>query len=118
MGATHDAILVVSGTILVDDPQLNVRYQTNNEQRKTNNVGHPRRIILDPHSEIPPTAHVLTDADAGRTLVIRKKLPILELLKRLQGEGILSVLVEGGPGVWKAFENSGCIDELVILTGS
>ena len=61
---------------------------------------------------------MLTDEDAGRTLVIRKKLPILELLKRLQGEGILSVLVEGGPGVWKAFENSGCIDELVILTGS
>ena len=77
----------------------------------------PRRIILDPHSEIPLTAHVLTDADAGRTLVIREKLPIPELLKRLQGEGITSVLVEGGPKVWKAFELSGCIDEAVVLIG-
>jgi riboflavin biosynthesis pyrimidine reductase len=25
--------------------------------------------------------------------------------------------VEGGPTVWKAFEESGCVDEIVCLTG-
>jgi diaminohydroxyphosphoribosylaminopyrimidine deaminase/5-amino-6-(5-phosphoribosylamino)uracil reductase len=111
--ATHDAILVGSGTILADDPQLNVRYCLT---PKTYHLP-PRRIILDPHGEVFSTAKVLTDEDAARTLVIREKLPIPELLERLQREGITSILVEGGPTVWKAFEESGCIDEVVYLVG-
>jgi len=109
--AMHDAILVGSGTVIADNPQLSVRYSL------TPNTYHlsPRRIILDPHHEIPSTARVLTDSDASRTLVIREKLPIAELLQRLLGEGITSILVEGGTRVWKAFEESGCIDETVIL---
>ncbi len=134
--ATHDAILVGSGTIIADNPQLAVRFGTKNEEPfdpaphsakasrgrqgrkpKTNNPPHPRRVILDPHGEVPPTAVVLTDADAERTLVIREKLPIPELLQKLQAEGITSLLVEGGPGVWKSFEESECIDEVVYLIG-
>lgn len=111
--AAHDAILVGSGTVVEDNPQLNVRP-----------VGalhatplQPRRIILDPHNEIPPDATVLTDSDAERTLVIKEKLPIPELLERLKEEGIASVLVEGGTRVWRSFEESGLVDETVILAG-
>jgi diaminohydroxyphosphoribosylaminopyrimidine deaminase / 5-amino-6-(5-phosphoribosylamino)uracil reductase len=114
--ATHDAILVGSKTIIADNPQLNVRCITRNQKPETSNGTHPRRIILDPHAEIPPDATVLTDADANRTLVIREKLSIPKLLERLTNEGIASVLVEGGPKVWQSFEESGLIDEVVILT--
>ncbi len=106
--AMHDAILVGAGTVKADDPSLNVRA----------GVGaRPRRIILDPRNEAPPTAKVLTDENSDRTLVIREKLPIPELLEKLKDEGIASVLVEGGPKVWQSFEESGCVDEMVILSG-
>jgi riboflavin biosynthesis pyrimidine reductase len=49
--------------------------------------------------------------------VIREKLPIPVLLARLRAEGITSVLVEGGPTVWRVFEQSRHVDEIVILTG-
>jgi diaminohydroxyphosphoribosylaminopyrimidine deaminase/5-amino-6-(5-phosphoribosylamino)uracil reductase len=130
--ATHDAILVGSGTILADDPSLTIRcplhspshpkpthfqYVNILKVRPADHIPQPRRIILDPHGEVPKTAKVLTDEDAHRTLVIREKLPIRELLERLKDEGITSVLVEGGPRVWKAFEESGMYDALVILAG-
>jgi len=113
--ALHDAILVGSGTIIADNPQLNVR--------PVGARGHaplqdPRRIILDPHNEIPPDATILTDSDAERTLVINKKLSIPELLEKLKEEGIASVLVEGGPRVWESFEESGYVDEEIILVGN
>lgn len=107
--AMHDSILVGSGTVVADNPSLTVRYEEF--------TPYPRRIILDPHNEVPPTAKVLTDEDSARTLVIHEKLPIPDLLEKLKDEGIASVLVEGGPKVWKSFEESGCVDEIVILTG-
>jgi diaminohydroxyphosphoribosylaminopyrimidine deaminase/5-amino-6-(5-phosphoribosylamino)uracil reductase len=113
--ATHDAILVGSGTVIADNPKLTVRTPT--AYQVSRSTYQARRIILDPYGEIPPTAHVLTDEDAGRTIVIREKLPIPALLERLRGEGVASVLVEGGPRIWKSFEESGCVDEMVILVG-
>ncbi|OGG58254.1 riboflavin biosynthesis protein RibD, partial [Candidatus Kaiserbacteria bacterium RIFCSPHIGHO2_01_FULL_56_24] len=140
--AMHDAILVGAGTVIADDPQLNVRYTNNSvpplslprekNRRKEihgeadNGVGRgggsggegPRRIILDPQNKIPKNAKILSDEDSARTLIIHEKLPIPDLLQKLKEEGISSVLVEGGPTVWKSFEESGCIDEMIILTSS
>lgn len=132
--AQHDTILVGSGTVIADDPQLNVCHTTRHAEEAGTILRdapslrssapqddvpavskQPRRIILDPHSEIPSDAKVLMDEEADRTLVIREKLEIPELLQKLKEEGIASVLVEGGPRVWKSFEESGCIDEHVIL---
>ena len=138
--ATHDAILVGSGTIIEDDPQLNIRFsvappsphaqynkQNTNSKPQTESpcgeggrgggVFQPKRIILDPHSKLPSDSTVLTDSYADRTLVITEHLSIDALLDHLKAEGIASVLVEGGPSIWKSFEESGLIDELVILTG-
>ena len=73
--ATHDAILVGAGTVVADDPQL-----TNRSGKGQS----PRRIVLDPHNQILPSAATLSDSDAGRTLVIRERLSIPDLLKRLK----------------------------------
>lgn len=113
--ATHDAILVGSGTIIADNPQLNVRFSVGAWHAVP--PPHPRRIILDHKGEVPSSAKVLTDADSGRTILIREQLPIPLLLEHLQKEGITSVLVEGGPTVWQRFEESGCIDETIYLVG-
>lgn len=113
--ATHDAILVGSGTIVADNPQLIVQLPPSNRPRPCN--VQPRRIVLDPRGKVPPTATVLTDECAERTLMIRRRLPIPELLQLLKEEGIASVLIEGGPRVWRSFEDSGCVDETIILVG-
>jgi len=110
--ATHDAILVGAGTVVADDPKLNIRYPSPSPNPS------PHRIILDPHKKIPKDAAVLTDTDAPRTLIIHEKLPIPDLLARLKEVGITSLLVEGGESVWKSFEESGCIDEEIILVGN
>ncbi len=112
--ATHDAILVGAGTIMSDNPMLTVRDPVGALRAMPLQ---PRRIILDPHNRISKDATVLTDEDAHRTLIIREKLPIPDLLQKLKKEGIASILVEGGPKVWKSFEESGCIDEMITLMG-
>ncbi len=63
--ARHDAILVGIGTILADDPQLNVRF-----------IDHPPqvyRIILDPHFRIPLEAKVVNGELARGTIVVRQE---------------------------------------------
>lgn len=119
--AMHDAILVGSGTVIADDPMLTIRdpvgaLHAEPVLSRVEGPLQPRRIILDPHHKISSNAKVLTDADAHRTLIIHEKLPIPKLLQKLREKGIASILVEGGHGVWKSFEESGCIDEIVILT--
>jgi len=54
--AVHDAILVGVGTVLADDPQLNVRLI---EARS------PRPIVLDSRLRIPSTARLLSEGGPG-----------------------------------------------------
>ena len=36
----------------------------------------------------------------------------------LRGSGIRRILLEGGPGLWSAFVDSGAIDEVVVFRGA
>ena len=125
-----DAILVGVNTILADDPSLTVR-MGRNIQRSTFNIQHPRlrRIVLDSMARTPLSAKVVSDEFASlTTIVVSKRAPkkrvaalakkagvlvvpetksssldLRWLLKKLGGENVTSLLVEGGGEVNASF---------------
>ncbi len=100
-----DAIVVGSGTVIEDDPQLTVRNLDDvlNERQ-------PLRVVLDRRHRIPQHARVL-DA-AAETVVLDTAVPRFAL-KALHDRGVRHVLLEGGPTLAGAFLESRCIDEVV-----
>jgi diaminohydroxyphosphoribosylaminopyrimidine deaminase / 5-amino-6-(5-phosphoribosylamino)uracil reductase len=104
--ATCDAILVGSGTVLADDPQLTVRDdQGNNLPRQ------PLRVVADRSMRVPVTARILDDA--AETLLTRVGHPAV-VLADLYDRGVRRVLLEGGPTLAAAFLREGLVDEIVI----
>lgn len=108
-----DAVLVGSGTVLADDPQLTCRLPGGRD---------PLRVVLDGRLRTPLTAKVVTQPHPERTVLVarndapaerRKRLEDLgvqvwrfpadrgrvsfrRVLRKLARAGVLSVLVEGG----------------------
>ena len=130
--ARHDAILTGAGTIISDDPLLTVRYGDKDFQ--------PFRIVLDPDLRIPPSARVLNDEYANKTIIFTKpsipSQPSVIIHIRTDGNhfdwdelwsalitprgdfhGIMSILVEGGEKTWRIFKEAGVVDEEVVLIG-
>ncbi|MDE6396690.1 MAG: bifunctional diaminohydroxyphosphoribosylaminopyrimidine deaminase/5-amino-6-(5-phosphoribosylamino)uracil reductase RibD [Muribaculaceae bacterium] len=89
--ATHDAILVGSGTWVADNPRLDVRRWTGRS---------PRRYVLGtslPTDSLPDDVTLVSgDLDA--------------ILKQMYADGVTSLLVEGGPTVLREFLASGLWD--------
>ncbi len=129
----YDAVLVGVETVLVDNPQLTVRLVRGR---------HPRRVVLDSRLRIPLEAHLVRDAEVGRTILattvqappdkietLRRRgvsvwpfepeadgrVPLKPLLEKMGKEGIASVLVEGGARVFTSFLRVGLVDRLLFL---
>ncbi len=128
--ATHDAILVGTGTVAADDPELTCRL-AGLEDRS------PVRIVLGRRLRLPPTARVFDGAaptwlvhgpgvEAGRADGLRKKgielleiatgadgkLDLAVLFARLGERGLTRVLVESGGNVAAALLRAGLADRL------
>ena len=92
-----DAVLVGSGTVLADDPELTVRPDPGRQ---------PLRVVLDRRGRTPAGARVhpavMLDA-AGPEAA----------LADLAARGVVSVLLEGGPTVAAAFLRAGLVDRVV-----
>jgi diaminohydroxyphosphoribosylaminopyrimidine deaminase/5-amino-6-(5-phosphoribosylamino)uracil reductase len=131
--AEHDAVLVGIGTVLSDDPRLNVRLANGRD---------PLRVIVDSRLRIPATARVLAGDAARHTLIAtteladRNRLQEIQrrgaqivtlptftdssrvdlalLLAELKGRGIRSVLVEGGSLIITSLLAQRLVDRLIV----
>jgi len=129
--AAHDAVLVGIGTILADDPNLNVRMVQGKD---------PQPVILDSRVRFPlhasslknefmPWIMTTEDVDHQRKKLLEGKgvrvlcmkpdryglVDLHETLKQLAADGINSLIVEGGARVITSFIFERLVDQLVIF---
>lgn len=97
--ASHDAILVGSGTVLADHPRLDVRYWRGRN---------PQPVILDRRGRIDvSTLHMAKEPWIYAT-------SLEDTLADLYARGITSVLVEGGAAVLQSFIDAGLWDDMRV----
>jgi diaminohydroxyphosphoribosylaminopyrimidine deaminase/5-amino-6-(5-phosphoribosylamino)uracil reductase len=96
------AIIVGTGTALVDDPALTVR-------EGVESAGSPPLRVVVGSRPVPPGARVLDDS--APTLVTAERDP-RALLAVLFGRGVRHALLEGGPTLAAAFRAVGVIDRI------
>lgn len=116
--ASHDAILVGIETVLADDPQLTARIA--GEEPKQ-----PLRVVLDSRLRTPSSAKLAHNAliltaveprQIGTSRVVRVdadsngRPEVGAVLAALAGEGIQSLLIEGGGRVAASFIQAGVVD--------
>jgi 3,4-dihydroxy 2-butanone 4-phosphate synthase/GTP cyclohydrolase II len=128
--AAHDGILVGIGTLLADNPRLNVRLVEGKD---------PQPIVVDSRLRFPPYANLLrngrvpwiatsADADSERQAALEKigarvlRLPAavngwvdLDAMLRHLGEmGLNSLMVEGGAQIITSFLAARLVDQVVL----
>lgn len=100
--AEFDAIMTGIGTVLADDPQLNVRIP-GMEHRS------PVRIVLDSHNRMPATCRMRQTEQKSPIWVYTRN---DDVMQALTGRGITRVLIEAGHGVNTHFMKNGLIDRV------
>jgi diaminohydroxyphosphoribosylaminopyrimidine deaminase / 5-amino-6-(5-phosphoribosylamino)uracil reductase len=119
-----DAVLVGIGTVVADDPLLNVRRVMGKN---------PARVVIDPNGRLPLSSRLLNEDGARRVIIraVSSPLPagieeivlpskngIFEpqmLIDALFTLGFKKILVEGGAKTISAFITAGAVDRLHVL---
>ncbi len=101
-----DAILVGTGTVLVDDPRLTVRDDDDHDLPRDRQL---LRVVMGLR-ELPPDRRVLDEA--AETLLLATRDP-RQGLEELSARDVQHVLLEGGPTLAAAFLTAGLVDEVV-----
>ena len=112
--SSYQAIMSASGTILADNPRLNVRLK---------NKKSPIRIIFDPNNKIPLDYNVFQNDGVRKILINNSKIPLRddieqinftnfdELFKKLYEMKIYSIMVEAGQGFNSLLLKNSEVDE-------
>lgn len=128
--ASVDAVAVGSETVLVDDPLLTVRecyrarplarivfdrrLRTPPTARLFSTLDHGPVIILTSQRGAHETAHVLALEAAGAEIVVGTGEPA-DALERLAAEDIMTILIEGGARLHRAFWDRGLVDRVHLI---
>lgn len=130
----YDAVMIGANTVLIDNPQLNVRHVQGRN---------PKIVVIDRDLKTPLESRIFssdnkvilfTSDKAGKekTALFENKdvdvirltvnednhLDLAEVLKKLGGMKIASVMVEGGAGIFSRFIEKDLYDEIVLLVAS
>jgi diaminohydroxyphosphoribosylaminopyrimidine deaminase/5-amino-6-(5-phosphoribosylamino)uracil reductase len=100
-----DAIMVGTGTALIDDPELTARNSDG-----TLHASQPLRVVLGTR-ELPSNLRVFNSDAETKTI---KTQSIHGALSELFEQGIRHVLVEGGPTLASRFVQMDLVDEFVV----
>ncbi|MDR2908161.1 MAG: bifunctional diaminohydroxyphosphoribosylaminopyrimidine deaminase/5-amino-6-(5-phosphoribosylamino)uracil reductase RibD, partial [Bacteroidales bacterium] len=100
------AIMVGTNTVLVDNPQLNVRAYFGKN---------PLRITMDRQHKLSKDLHFFDDSQPTK---IYETDNLLEILADLHSQKIQSIIIEGGAKLLQSFIDQNLWDEARILTGN
>jgi diaminohydroxyphosphoribosylaminopyrimidine deaminase/5-amino-6-(5-phosphoribosylamino)uracil reductase len=100
-----DAILVGTGTVLADDPELTARKPDGSLYEHQ-----PLRVVVGT-SDLPAEARVFNDS--ASTLVLKTH-DLGSVLTELGSQGVKELWVEGGPTVASRFVASGLVNEYLV----
>jgi diaminohydroxyphosphoribosylaminopyrimidine deaminase/5-amino-6-(5-phosphoribosylamino)uracil reductase len=106
--AAVGAVIVGTGTVLTDDPQLTAR-----DQRGVPHREQPLRVVVGKR-QLPPEARVL---DAAAATVVADTHDVEAVLAQLFADDVHHVLLEGGPTLAAAFLQAELIDQVVGYVG-
>lgn len=124
--ALLDAVVVGVGTVLADNPQLNVRLVQGR---------HPARVVIDPKGKLSGDARIWLDDGARRLWIVAEGLDVAApagveilalpadqgriepsvILKSLSVKGLKRILIEGGAETVSRFLQAGCLDRLHMI---
>jgi 2,5-diamino-6-(ribosylamino)-4(3H)-pyrimidinone 5'-phosphate reductase len=126
-----DAIMVGISTVLIDDPQLTVRFGTTRSK-------YPTRVIVDSSGRIPSNSKILKKAKEINTIVVtsnkaslfnihriestgakvivagRNNVELRKAFRVLEKMGYKKILVEGGGELNWSVLKLGIVDELIV----
>jgi len=125
--AVVDAVVVGVGTVIADDPLLNVRRVAGNN---------PARVVIDPNGRLPEASRCLA-SDGTRCIVVTsegKRAPSCaaehialpseqgiiapqSIIAALAARGLSKILIEGGAMTVSSFLDADAIDRLHLLVG-
>lgn len=130
----HDAVMVGIGTVLADDPMLNVRLPNYSGPQ-------PKRIVIDGDLSIPTRARLLREragseiilfttpfakpelvrhfeSEGCRVVIIpsrRRIIDMRQIMTEMANLGIQSALVEGGRQIHTSLLSKGLADKVVVF---